>query len=116
MEYTLVVAWLVDLMLRSLNPEEISVPILMALQCEDSQVQPKNNKYQMMKKVHNTLIGHNGVEVTLRRILESGPKWEYMRQMVTRSSEQCGTCGKSDPRSIKTYVEPYTQREWSDER
>ena len=44
MEYTLVVAWLVDLMLSSLNREEISVPILMALQCEDSQVQPNINK------------------------------------------------------------------------
>ena len=74
MEYTLSVAGLVALMLSSTNPWEILVPTLMALQCKDSQVQPNNNKSQIMKEVRITLIGQNGVEVTLGRVLESGHK------------------------------------------
>jgi len=51
-----------------MTPEQVTVQMLMALQCIDSQVRPTEEHCTRMKSVHNSVVGHNGVETTLKRL------------------------------------------------
>ena len=51
-----------------MTPEQVTVQMLMALQCIDSQVRPTEEYCTRMKSVHNSVVGHNGVETTLKRL------------------------------------------------
>jgi len=90
-----------------MTPEQVTVPMLMALQCIDSQVRPTEEQYTQMKSVHNSVVGHNGVETTLKRLKDRGYMWKYMRQMVTKFIRQCDICQKNDARRREVHVQPF---------
>jgi hypothetical protein len=35
-----------------------------------------------IRKVHNSTIGHHGVDKTLRKLLRADKKWQYMREHI----------------------------------
>jgi hypothetical protein len=47
---------------------------------------------EIIKKVHNSSVGHHGVERTIRKIEESGSTWKDMRQHVRTLIAKCPCC------------------------
>jgi hypothetical protein len=47
---------------------------------------------EIIKKVHNSSVGHHGVERTIRKIEESGATWKDMRQHVRTFIAKCPCC------------------------
>jgi len=91
----------------STTPKRVRDPMLMAAQCIDSQVRPNEDQYKLIKSVHNPVVGHNGVETTIKRLKDKGHQWKYMRPMVTRFIKQCDTCQKNDARRQAVHVQPF---------
>jgi len=91
----------------SITPKRVRDPMLMAAQCIDSQVRPNEDQYKLIKSVHNPVVGHNGVETTIKRLKDKGHQWKYMRPMVTRFIKQCDTCQKNDARRQAVHVQPF---------
>jgi cleavage and polyadenylation specificity factor subunit 1 len=46
----------------------------------------------ILGKVHNSEIGHHGVEKTMNLLLNKGHRWEYMRQHVKAFVKNCPCC------------------------
>ena len=38
--------------------------------------------YLKIKKVHNSVVGHGGLEMTMSRLAQQGQAWKYMRTHV----------------------------------
>ena len=47
---------------------------------------------EIIKKVHNSSVGHHGVERTIRKIEESGSTWKDIRQHVRTFIAKCPCC------------------------
>ena len=68
-----------------------------------------NSRYNQIKKVHNSLAGHNGVEKTLRKLELMGiPPWTNARKHIKEFIDKCPICQKLSERAIKVNAEPFT--------
>ena len=67
-----------------------------------------NQQNTILASVHNSSVGHNGVEATLGKLRKAGHQWQYMRQMMAQYIKQCDTCQKRDVRRIPHEVELFT--------
>jgi hypothetical protein len=76
-----------------LQPEHINAPVLTA----DAEI----------TAVHNDLVGHNGVYVTLQRLLRNGRSWGSRRQMLNDIDsflQGCPVCQKMKKRRDKVSI------------
>ena len=64
--------------------------------------------YRAIRHSHNSLVGHNGVDNTLRKMDIAGNHFEHRREWVIRFIKGCGLCQKQSNRSITTATEPFT--------
>ena len=64
--------------------------------------------YGQIGKVHNALVGHHGVQNTLRKLQESGVVWKYQRHHVKQFIKECDVCQKMDRTSFTVNTNPYT--------
>lgn len=62
---------------------------------EDTQYVPKK-EWLLISKVHNTLVGHHGVERTIAKLREQGLDWKLMPIHIKRFKQQCPCCQKMD--------------------
>jgi transposase InsO family protein len=56
-----------------------------------------DDKYALIKDFHNSHVGHFGFEHTMRKLLEYGHKWKYMRSHVKKFLRECPMCQKMNP-------------------
>ena len=56
-----------------------------------------DDKHAVIKQFHNSHVGHFGFEHTMRKLLEYGHKWKYMRSHVKKFLRECPICQKMNP-------------------
>ena len=74
-------------------------------------VQPRILSYDIFKKlstVHNSIVGHLGVERTLVKLKRSKDIWEGMRSDVILFIQQCPCCQKMSRIKIPIHTAPFT--------
>ena len=72
-----------------------------------------SDKYDLISKVHNSTVGHHGVERTitqLQKLLSSykNPGWAGLRTDVTNFVRKCPCCQKMSQLRIPIVTSPYT--------
>lgn len=67
-----------------------------------------DDKYELIKAVHNGVTGHHGVERTLELLQKQGHKWKYMRGHVKKFLQECDCCQKMNVREYPISTKPYT--------
>ena len=50
--------------------------------------------YLKIKRVHNSVVGHGGLKMTLSRLAQQAQAWKYMRTHVKFFIKQCACCQK----------------------
>jgi hypothetical protein len=87
--------------------QDDDIPLLAGLVMAGG-VEIPEDKYDLISKVHNALVGHRGVQRTLDYLRAQGQSWSEMRQHVSNFIRQCPTCQKMDTRSKETFAQPYS--------
>jgi hypothetical protein len=74
-----------------------------------------DSEYKMISAVHNSLVGHSGVERTIKRILSTSgsKKFEYLRQKVKRFIRECPLCQKMSHLKIPIIAHPFSASTYS---
>jgi hypothetical protein len=67
---------------------------------------PKNT-YKAISKVHNSQIGHHGVEKTIRKLLRTKESFSNMRTYVTAFIKQCPCCQKLSHIKVHIQTTPF---------
>ena len=67
-----------------------------------------NDKHQLIKTVHNSLVGHHGVDRTIKKLLQAHPSWPYLRQHVKLFVKQCPLCQKLSQMKLQIHSHPFT--------
>ena len=65
------------------------------------------DKYDRIIKVHNSLAGHHGVDRTVKKLLESGPPWPFLRQHVKKFVSSCPLCQKISAIKLRINAHPF---------
>jgi transposase InsO family protein len=58
----------------------------------ESDYKPSRQQSSLIHSVHNSVIGHHGVERTLEKLRKLNKNWKYMREHVRRYILQCPCC------------------------
>ena len=75
------------------NPREYSEEyIISASIIEKFKLIP--NQQRVIASVHNSFVGHFGLERTLKRLKEIDEPWEFQRQHVRHFIDRCPCCQK----------------------
>ena len=64
--------------------------------------------YDKILKVHNSLVGHGGLERCLKRLADSNVAWKYMREHVRAFIKLCACCQKMSVLKIPIHGHPFT--------
>lgn len=67
-----------------------------------------DDKYKKISTVHNSKIGHHGVERTMNKLYKMGEQWEYMRQHVRKYIKACPCCQKMSV--LKIIIHTHTRK------
>ena len=73
------------------NKPEIPTVVLSAI---DGPYVIKNENYTQIESVHNSMVGHGGVERTLRKLQDLKQLWKNMRLDVKTYVRECPCCQK----------------------
>jgi transposase InsO family protein len=65
------------------------------------------DRYDIISRVHNSLAGHHGVERTIKKLLDSGLTWPYLRQHVKRFVSLCPLCQKISAIKLAIHASPF---------
>ena len=64
--------------------------------------------YRLLKRYHNDVSGHHGVDKTLQKLTEEGHSWPYMRAHVHMFIENCPMCQKLSHIKLAIQATRYT--------
>jgi len=64
--------------------------------------------YDLIAGVHNSWIGHRGIDATCKLITKEGASWKGMRRDVSKFIRQCPTCQKSSVSKVAYNTIPFT--------
>ena len=64
--------------------------------------------YKQIGKVHNSIVGHHGVERTLDKLMKQGSPWDFMREHVRRFIKNCPCCQKMSYLKVPIHTQPFT--------
>jgi transposase InsO family protein len=87
------------------NKPEVPTSILSAIH---GQYVINNENYQNISKVHNAMVGHGGVERTLRKLRDLNLSWNNMRLDVKTYIRECPCCQKMSQVKIPIIAFKYT--------
>jgi hypothetical protein len=75
-----------------------------------------NTQEKIIKRFHNSVVGHHGVERTVGKILQWHKAWPYMRQHVAKIVRECPCCQKMSQLRIPIIAHRFTTNEflWPD--
>lgn len=79
---------------------------LAAIQATGSMI--PDDKYELIRRVHNQLAGHRGVLRTIQYLRYQGHNWPDMKQHVGTFIKQCPLCQKIDTKNREHYSQPFT--------
>jgi len=68
---------------------------------------PEEN-YRMISQVHNSIIGHHGIERTLKKLIDTGHNWLYMREHVKAFIKRCPLCQTMSVLKAPIHTHPFT--------
>ena len=89
------------------SPEEYSPEyILSALHIES--YKPSPFQYSKIGMLHNTVVGHYGLERTLKCFKDLNDTWEYQRQHVRYFIDHCPCCQKMNMLKIPIHAHAFT--------
>jgi hypothetical protein len=69
--------------------------------------------YKKLGKVHNSTVGHHGLERTMNKLLEIYPAWPYMREHIRKFIKCCPCCQKMSYIKIPIHTHPFTTASYS---
>jgi transposase InsO family protein len=76
-----------------------------------------SNEYQIISSVHNSLVGHSGLERTVKRLTYKlqnlKTSWKFLRQKVKRFIALCPCCQKMSQLKIPIAAHPFTVSSYS---
>jgi hypothetical protein len=64
--------------------------------------------YKKISAVHNSYVGHHGVERTLKKLFRANQRWPYMRDNVREFIKRCPCCQKLSDLKVAFVTQPYT--------
>jgi hypothetical protein len=73
----------------------------------------ENDTYKKLAKVHNSTIGHLGVEKMLTKLKRGGEGWKGMRIDCKKFIYQCSCCQKMSALKYPIHVHPYTKASYT---
>ena len=73
----------------------------------------ENDTYKKLTKVHNSTIGHLGVEKMLTKLKRGGEGWKGMRIDCKKFIYQCSCCQKMSALKYPIHVHPYTKASYT---
>lgn len=76
-----------------------------------------SSEYQIISSVHNSLVGHSGLERTVKRLTfklqNLKTSWKFLRQKVKRFIALCPCCQKMSQLKIPIAAQPFTVSSYS---
>ena len=88
------------------SPKEYSPEyILSALHIES--YEPSSSKYTKIGKMHNSIVGHFGLERTLKHFKDKKDTWEYQRQHIRYYIDHCPCCQKMNMLKIPIHAHDF---------
>jgi len=66
-----------------------------------------NEQYDIIKKCHNCIAGHHGLENTIVKILKNNTAWSQMRMHVQKFIKECDSCQKSNVIDKRLLTKPF---------
>ena len=89
------------------SPKEYSPEyIFSALHIES--YEPSSSQYTKIGMMHNSIVGHFGLERTLERFKDRKDTWEYRRQHVRYFIDHCPCCQKMNMLKIPIHAHGFT--------
>ena len=89
------------------SPKEYSPEyILSGLYIES--YKPSPSQYSKIDMLHKTVVGHYGLERTLKRFKDLNDTWEYQRQHVRYFIDNCPYCQKMNMLKIPIHAHGFT--------
>ena len=89
------------------SPKEYSPEyILSALHIES--YKPSLSQYSKSSMLHNTVVGHYGLERTLKRFKDLNDTWENQRQRIRYFIDHCPCCQKMNMLKIPIHAHGFT--------
>ena len=73
---------------------------------------PKD-KYRLIAAVHNSTVGHHGVERTYNKLATRHEPWQYMREHVRRFIKKCPCCQKMSVLKVPIITLPFTNSSYA---
>ena len=67
-----------------------------------------NDKYRLITEVHNSQVGHRGLERTLQLLKQNHTEWPLMRQQVKQFIKNCPCCQKMSYIKYPIHAHPFT--------
>ena len=67
-----------------------------------------NDQYRTISDVHNSVVGHHGVERTLNKLRQLRHEWPMMREIVKQFIRKCPCCQKMSYLKTPIHTHPYT--------
>jgi hypothetical protein len=64
--------------------------------------------YEKIKKVHNSKVGHHGVERTLKKLHDQKESWKYMREHIRKFIKMCPCCQTMSQIKTQIHTHPFT--------
>ena len=74
---------------------------------------PNALKYSKIGKLHNSTVGHFGVERTLKRFIDKENIWKFQKQQIKYFSENCPCCQKINIVKIPIHAHGFTTSTYS---
>ena len=89
------------------SPKEYSPEyFLSALHIES--YEPSSSHYTKIGMMHNSIVGHFGLERTLKRFKDREDTWEYQRQHIRYNIDHCPCCQKNEHAKIPIHALGFT--------
>ena len=107
-----VVADLISRLVEEQAPDVESDPVLFLLALP-APIKIPLREYNLISKVHNSLVGHHGVERTLSKLLllcsaRKVDPWANMKQHIKQFIKQCPCCQKMNVLKTPIVAHPFT--------
>ena len=67
-----------------------------------------DDKYRILNQVHNSQVGHHGVDRMMSKLTELKHEWPQMREHVKTFIAKCPCCQKMNNMKVAIHTHPYT--------
>jgi transposase InsO family protein len=99
--------------LETINADAFNDTVLLSMRDSNGQLKViydiPTEAYTEIESVHNEILGHFGVDLTVQKLLEKGKSWRSMRQHVkTFIRHLCPCCQKMTALRTQIHTHPFT--------